>query len=206
VQPLPEHPPRFLWLRAGLAAAAALAAVAMAGVKGAQLVRPVAFLWVVASPLLAFALIELTVVVTAANTYRAAWVVARLLRRIHRLPASGEPFVWNLLVVAAEEALFRLAAFTWLPASAAWVCAVSLAFTCLHLPRILGRKRPARVAAANFLLSVALSVAYLATRSYWLVLATHLLHNAALDRLRNALAAAERLRNDQQRRAVDEQP
>ncbi len=187
MQPLPKHPPRLLWPRASLGAAVALAAVALAGVDWAQLVRPAAFLWLVASPLLAFGLVELTVVLTAAAGPRAAPVVARLLRHIHRLPPSGEPVLWNLLVVATEEALFRLAAFAWLPPSPAWICAVSLAFTALHLPRILGRKRPARVAAANFVLSLALSAIYLATRSYWLAVATHLLHNVALNRLRSAL-------------------
>lgn len=184
----------------------AVAVVAFADVDWSQLIRPVALLWVAASPLLAFVLVELSVVLTAGTTYRAVPVVARLLRHVHRLPPGSEPWPWVLLVVAAEEAIFRLAAFAWLPPSAVWVIAVSLAFTALHLPRLLGRKRPVRVAATNFGLSVALCGIYLATRSYWLVLATHLLHNLALNRLRRALAAADRRRKDQPVQAAGDSP
>jgi len=170
------------------------------------LVHPAALLWTLASPLFAFALVELSVVLTAASAHRAVLGVARLLRHFYRLPSSGEPFLWNLLVVATEETFFRLAAFAVLPPSTVWVCGVSLAFTGLHLPRILNRKRPVRVAIANFALSVALSGIYLVTQSYWLTVATHLLHNAALSRLRSSLILAMHRRNDPKHGESAKQP
>ncbi len=154
---------------------------------GVELMEPSALLLALVGPPLGILLLEVSLALTAAMPLRAVTGAARLLLRWHKLPRGAEPFLWTVLVVVAEEGIFRLAAFAWLPVTWWSIVAVSLVFTFLHLPRILGRKRPLRVGAASFLLSVALCMAYVVSSSFWLVVAAHLVHNLALNTLRDAV-------------------
>jgi membrane protease YdiL (CAAX protease family) len=175
------------WLKVLVTAVAGAAGIVGSG-AGPELIGPSSLALGVAGPVLGVLLVAVSLLVTAASPFRAVASAARLLLRWRRLPRGPEPLAWSILVALAEEGVFRLAAFAWLPPAWWAVGLVSLAFAALHVSRIARRRRPWRVAAATFVFSVALCLAYLWSGSFWLVAVAHLAHNLALDRIRQALA------------------
>jgi membrane protease YdiL (CAAX protease family) len=173
------------WLKVSTTALIGASAILGSGAT-APLLAVEALLWGLLGPASGLCLLLLSLLVTSGSLQGVRGAV-RLLRHWSHLPAGVEPAAWSLLVVLAEEGLFRLLAFSLLPATWWAVALVSLTFGLVHLPRALSRRRPERIVASSALLSVGLCLAYLSTGSFWLVAGAHLTHNLALDRLRGAL-------------------
>lgn len=179
------------WLKVVFTALVGAAGILSSGV-GHELIELYPLLYGLAGPPLGLLVFALSLCVTAASPFKALNASAKLLVRWSSLPSQGEPLLWMLLVVLTEEGIFRLAAFAFLPPSWWSIGLVSLAFTSIHLPKILRRRRQLRVASANMILSLVLCVAYLWSGSFWLVVVAHLVHNLILDKLRGTLAISGR--------------